>query len=151
MGGGACSNIISSNPADVILLIFALLVLVICCGCIWAFFYAIFLFIFSKWDDNKVKSAWNSIRYMIIGIFLTVMLLFAWPTLLRLFNMPNSGIYSAKNIFNKIGTVVSCLSEWVVYVTKHPNDGPLWWSEGSLFGWSSNNLDYDEPFEFGEL
>lgn len=142
--GGSCGNIISSNPADVILFIFALLVLIICCWCIWAFFYAIFLFIFSKWDDNKVKSAWNSIRYMIIWIFLTVMLLFAGPTLLRLFNMPNSGIYSARNIFNKIGTVVSCFTEWVVFVVKNPDSGPLW-NQG-YYGWS-----YNESFEFDEL
>ena len=146
----ACSNVISPNPADVILLVFALLVLVICVWCIWAFFYAIFLFIFSKWDDSKVKSAWNSIRYMIIWIFLTVMLLFAWPTLLRLFNMPNSGNYSARNIFTKIWTVVSCLTEWIVFVAKNPESGPLW-SQGSFYGWSSDDLDYDEPFEFDEL
>lgn len=148
--GGVCSNIISSNPADVILLVFALLVLFICCWCIWAFFYAIFLFIFSKGDDSKVKWAWNSIRYMIIWIFLTVMLLFAWPTLLRLFNMPNPGNYSARNIFSKIGSVVTCLTAGVVTVVKDPaNNSPLW-SPWNYYGWSSDGVVYNE-FEFGEL
>ena len=146
--GGACSNVISSNPSDVILLVFALLVLIICCWCIWAFFYAIFLFIFSKWDDNKVKWAWNSIRYMIIWIFLTVMLLFAWPTLLRLFNMPNPGNYSARHIFTKIGSVVSCLTAGVVEVVKDPaNNSPFW----SSYGRSSDSITYEETFEFNEL
>lgn len=89
---------------------------------------------------------------MIIGIFLTVMLLFAWPTLLRLFNMPNSGIYSARNIFSKIWSVVSCLTEWVVFIAKHPDEGPLWTNPWGFYGWaSSDDFDYDDSFEFGEL
>ena len=124
--GNACSNIVSSNPADVILLIFAIILLVVLCGCIWAFFYSIFLFIFSKWDDAKVKSARNSIRYMIIGIFLTVMLLFMGPTLLKLFRLKNSEMYSAKNIFGKMGNIISCLTTWVVSVVKdYPNNNPF--------------------------
>lgn len=151
--GGACSSVISSNPADVILLVFAFLVLIIFCWCIWAFFYAIFLFIFSKWDDNKVKSAWNSIRYMIIWIFLTVMLLFAWPTLLRLFGMPNPENYSARKIFTKIWSVITCLSTGVVTVVKDPaNNSPFEWLD-SFSAWNSDDLTSydDEPFVFDEL
>lgn len=144
---GVCGNIISSNPADVILLVFALLVLLVCWGCIWTFFYAIFLFIFSKWDDSKVKSAWNSIRYMIIWVFLTVMLLFMWPTLLRLFNMPNPENYSAKNIFTKIWAVVSCISRWVVTVVKDPANS----STNFFYVSTSDGMTYDESFSFDEL
>ncbi len=140
----ACSNIITANPADVILFIFALLVLIVLIWCIWAFFYAVFLFIFSRWDDSKVKSARNSIRYMIIGLFLTVMLLFMWPTMLKLFRMSNSDDYSAKYIFIKIGNIVSCIWTWIVSViTDYPNNNPFWstadliWSSQSLWNWSS--------------
>ena len=122
----ACSNIITPNPADVILLVFAVLVLVVLVWCIWAFFYAIFLFVFSRWDDSKVKSAWNSIRYMIIGLFLTVMLLFMGPSLLKAFNMANSDNYSAKYIFVKIGNILSCVSTGVTsVVTDYPNNNPF--------------------------
>ena len=122
-----CSNIITSNPADVILLVFAMIVLVVLVWCIWAFFYAIFLFIFSRWDDSKVKSAWNSIRYMIIGLFLTVMILFMWPMILRLFRVANPDYYSAKYIFVKVGNIVSCVSLWVVSVVKdYSNNNPFW-------------------------
>ena len=122
----ACSNIITANPADVILFVFALIVLVVLVWCIRAFFYAIFLFIFSRWDDSKVKSAWNGIRYMIIGLFLTVMILFMAPTVLRVFRVRNSEAYSAKYIFVKVGNIVTCVSTWIVKViTDYPNNNPF--------------------------
>ena len=124
--GNACSNIITANPADVILFVFALIVLVILVGCVWAFFYAIFLFIFSKWDDSKVKLAWNSIRYMIIWLFLTVMILFIAPTGLKIFRVQNSESYSAKYIFVKVGNIVSCVTTWISKVlTDYPNNNPF--------------------------
>ena len=140
----ACSNIITPNPADVILFVFALIVLVVLVWCIWAFFYAIFLFIFSRWDDSKVKSAWNGIRYMIIGLFLTVMILFMAPTVLRIFRVRNSEDYSAKYIFVKVGNIVTCVSTWIVRVlTDYPNNNPFGDSSDPLWitdaFWSSNN------------
>jgi len=135
----ACSNIITANPADVILFIFAVIVLIVLVWCIWAFFYAIFLFIFSRWDDSKVKSAWNSIRYMIIWLFLTVMLLFMWPTMLKMFRMTNSDNYSAKYIFVKIGNIVTCVWTWIASVlTDYPNNNPFW-SSANVF-WNSESL-----------
>lgn len=122
----ACTNIIWTNPADVILFVFALIVLVVLVWCIWAFFYAVFLFIFSRWDDSKVKSAWNGIRYMIIWLFMTVMLLFMWPTLLRFFRLQNADNYSAKYIFVKVWNIVSCIWTWIVAVIKdYPNNNPF--------------------------
>jgi hypothetical protein len=143
----ACANIITANPADVILFVFALIVLVVLVWCVWAFFYSVFLFIFSKWDDSKVKSAWNCIRYMIIWLFITVMLLFMWPSLLRLFRVPNADDYSAKYIFVKVGNIVTCVSTWIVKVlTDYPNNNPFWatsdplWITQSIWWWSSNWL-----------
>jgi len=122
-----CSNIITSNPADVILFVFALIVLVVLVWCLWAFFYAIFSFIFSKWDDAKVKRAWNAIRYMIIGLFITVMLLFVWPAILRLFGVQNADEYAVKNIFIKVGNIVNCVTTWITRViTDYPNNNPFW-------------------------
>jgi energy-coupling factor transporter transmembrane protein EcfT len=130
----ACSNIITANPADVILLIFALIVLVALVGCIRTFFYAIFLFIFSRWDDSKVKLARNAIRYMIIWLFVMVMLLFVAPTLLKIFKVPNPENYSAKYIFVKVGSIVNCVSTWITrVVTDYPNNNPFGDSEYPLF------------------
>ncbi len=124
--GNACSSLITPNPADVILFIFGMIVLAVLIGCIWAFFYAIFLFIFSRWDDSKVKSAWNGIRYMIIWLFLTVMILFIGPAVLKFFRIQNPDYYSAKYIFVKVGAIVTCISQWVVsVVTDYPNNNPF--------------------------
>lgn len=132
----ACSNIITANPADVILFVLSLIVLIVLIGCIRAFFYAIFMFIFSKWDDAKAKSAWNSVRYMVIGLLLTVMLLFMWPWLLKLFRMDNSEDYSARNIFSKIWNIVVCVCTWFTSVlTDYPNNNPFW-STANPFSWS---------------
>ena len=141
----ACSNIITANPADVILFVFALIVLVILVWCVWAFFYAIFLFIFSKWDDSKVKLAWNGIRYMIIGLFLTVMILFIAPTVLKVFRVRNYEGYAAKYIFVKVGNIVNCVTTWIVSVlTDYPNNNPfgdtsdpLWITDA--IWWNPNN------------
>ncbi len=128
--GNACSNIITPNPADVILLVFALIVLAVLIWCIWAFFYAVFLFIFSRWDDSKVKLAWNAIRYMIIWLFITVMVLFMAPTILKIFRVPNPDNYSAKYIFVKVGYIVSCVSTWITsVVTDYANNNPFWHTE----------------------
>ena len=141
----ACSNIITANPADVILFVFALVVLVALIWCIWAFFYAIFLFIFSRWDDSKVKTAWNSIRYMIIWLFLTVMVLFMAPSVLRVFKMNNANDYSAKYIFVKVWNIVSCVTTWITKVlTDYPNNNPFWdtsdplWITDAIW-WSYDN------------
>ena len=145
--GNACSNIITANPADVILFVFALIVLVVLVWCIWAFFYAVFLFIFSRWDDSKVKSAWNGIRYMIIWLFMTVMLLFMWPTILRLFRMQNTDIYSAKAIFVKVGNIVTCVWTGLVSVIKdYPNNNPFgstsdpFWTTQSIGDYNTNGM-----------
>lgn len=81
------------------------------------------------------------------------MLLFAWPALLGVFRMPNPDNYSAKKIFAKIWTVVSCLTEWVVSIVKDPeNNSPLW-SFGNVYVWSSDDdfSDDGETFTWEEL
>ena len=126
----ACSNIITANPADVILFVFALIVLAVLIWCVRAFFYAVFLFIFSKWDDTKVKLAWNAIRYMIIWLFITVMVLFMAPTILKVFRVHNPNNYSAKYIFVKVWNIVSCISTWITsVVTDYANNNPFWDTE----------------------
>jgi H+/Cl- antiporter ClcA len=81
--------------------------LLICLGCIYAFLRAIFLFIFSKWDEKQVKSAWSSIRYMIIWLFLTVLLLFAAPSFLRFMHVQGAEKYTPKNVIAYMGKILS--------------------------------------------
>jgi len=94
----------ASSPdtvADIILFILAAMVILIAAWCIFSFVRAIFFFIFSQGKDEKIKKAWNSIRYMIIGIFLTVILLFLFPLIFKWVWLENYSKYTAKNIFAK--------------------------------------------------
>jgi heme/copper-type cytochrome/quinol oxidase subunit 2 len=52
--------------ADVILNILAILTLLVFIGVIYAVVYATFMFIFSGGNEEKIKKAWNSIRYALL-------------------------------------------------------------------------------------
>lgn len=91
---------------EIVLYILGAVVLIICGGCIYAFFRAIFLFIFSKGDEKEIKSAWSSIRYMILGLFFTVMLLFVSPTLLKFMRLQGADKYTPKAIFTYMGKIL---------------------------------------------
>jgi hypothetical protein len=81
-------------------IVLAVLVLIIFWGSIYAFFYAIFLFIFSAWDAEKIQKAWNSIRYMILGIIFTIMLLFVFPVIFTRVWLSSADKFKAQSIFN---------------------------------------------------
>ncbi len=91
----------TNSIQNLILIILALVIILISAWSIYAFIRAIFLFIFSQWKEEKIKKAWNSIRFMIMGIFLTVFLLFMFPVIFKRVWLDNYEEYSAKNIFNK--------------------------------------------------
>lgn len=94
----AASN---SSVQNVILIVLALVIIAISVWSLYAFVRAILLFIFSQWKEDKIKKAWNSIRFMIMGIFLTVFLLFTFPLIFKWMWIENPEEYSAKSIFNK--------------------------------------------------
>ncbi len=99
----------NSTLENIIMIILAVLIIIISVWSIYAFFRAIFLFIFSGGDDEKVKSAWSSIRYMIIWLTMTILILFLFPLVLDRMRIPNSDNFSATNIFAKAWDVL----EWV--------------------------------------
>jgi len=72
----------SGGLEEILLSLLAIVIILIFVGSLYAFFYAIFLFIFSSGDAEKIKKAWNSIRYMILGIVLTIAILFLFPVVL---------------------------------------------------------------------
>ena len=92
--------------SDIILFILAAMVILIAAWCIFSFVRAIFFFIFSQGKDEKIKKAWNSIRYMIIGIFLTVILLFLFPLIFKWIWLEGYERYTAKSIFNKAWDII---------------------------------------------
>jgi hypothetical protein len=67
---------------------------------------AILKFVFSGGDTEKIKQARNSIRYMIIGIILTMVLLFLFPYVFQFLSVPGYKVYTAQNIFQKAGEIL---------------------------------------------
>ena len=91
----------SSSIQELILIILAIVVIAISIWSIYAFIRAILLFIFSQGQEEKIKTAWNSIRYMIIGIIFTIAFLFIFQYGFKWTKMDGYENYTAKNIFNK--------------------------------------------------
>jgi ABC-type Fe3+ transport system permease subunit len=88
-----------SLMANVILSILAIMVLLVFVGIVYAVVYSVFMFIFSWWNEEKIKKAWNSIRYAILWLILTLFILFAIPWFLRTIKVPWYKNYTAWNIF----------------------------------------------------
>ena len=85
--------------SNVILSILAIMVLLVFGGVIYAIVYAIFMFVFSGWNEEKIKKAWNSIRYAVLGFILTLIILFWIPGFLRAIKVPGYQYYTSANIF----------------------------------------------------
>ena len=96
-----------ANFQNVILTVLAIVVIVILIGCIYTFIRAIFHFIFSQSKEENKKKGRNSIRFMIIGVILTLILLFLIPTVLRFMNVPDYDVYTPKNIFSRAGVLIN--------------------------------------------
>lgn len=90
-----------ASVSSFVLTLFALLVIIIFGGSIYAFFSAVYLFIFSAGDADKIKKAWNSIRYMILGVIMTIIFLFIFPIIFQKIKLPGYERYSANNIFSQ--------------------------------------------------
>lgn len=128
---------------NIILTVLAITVIAICIWCIYAFVRAIFLFIFSQWKEDKIKAAWNSIRYMIMGIILTIVLLFFFPLIFKFMNVQWYEIYSARNIFNKSWELIKSVSGLWNIIRESQQDmkyrGQLYYDTDSS---SSSTLNY---------
>jgi len=91
---------------NIFLSIMALIIIIIFGGVIYTILYAIFLFIFSKGDEKKIKQAWDSIRYAIIGVLFTIFLLFVFPIIFQKLHIPGYRVYTAKNIFKRASKIL---------------------------------------------
>jgi len=113
---------------NLILNLLAILIIIIFWWALYAFVSAIFLFIFSKWNKEKIEKAINSLRYMLLWIFLSLFLLFGFPLIAKKIQIPWYEVYTAKNIFNRastlLKTVISTISwtyKWSWYNTDEKN------------------------------
>lgn len=92
---------VDTSLEGMILTILAVIVIIVFGGSIYSLVLAIFQFIFSHGEAEKIKKAWNNIRYMIIGLIFTIALLFIFPLVFRVLEVQGYKVYTAKNIFNR--------------------------------------------------
>jgi len=88
-----------SMMSNIILSLLAILTLLVFIWVIYAVLYAVFMFIFSWGNEEKIKKAWSSIRYAILGFILTLIVLIAIPWFLRAIKVPWYSQYTSTNIF----------------------------------------------------
>jgi len=110
-----------SMLSNIILNILAILVLLVFIGVIYALVYAIFMFVFSWWNEEKIKKAWSSIRYALLWFLLTLIVLFAIPWFLRAIKVPGYRQYTSQNVFKTAKWWVYTIM-WVFHSTKSPVD-----------------------------
>lgn len=124
---------------DILLTIFAIIVIVVLAWCVYAFFRAIFFFIFSGGKEEERKKWWNSIRFMVIGVILSIALLISFPYVLKSMNVELSEEYSTKQVFNKAGDLFKKIFEvWkIVKDAQKENEfrGQLYYDINSQDSW----------------
>lgn len=117
-----------SMMSNIILNLLSILILLIFIGVIYAIVYAIFMFIFSWGSDEKIKKAWNSIRYSILGFIISLIILIAIPWFLRAIKVPWYSQYTSSNIFKTS-------KFWVDKIIK-------------IFNNTSSSIDFDEKNDY---
>ncbi len=90
---------------DVLLIIFAIIVIIILFWCLYSFIRAIFFFIFSGWKDEQKKKWRNAIRFMVVGIIISLVLLIWFPYVIRAINPDVSEDYTTKKVFSTAGNL----------------------------------------------
>lgn len=91
---------------DIILTVLAILIIIIFAGAIYSLFRAIFQFIFSDGKDDVIQKAIKNIRFTIMGIVVTLILLFVFPILFKQMKVSGYQYYTAQNIFNRAGQII---------------------------------------------
>jgi formate hydrogenlyase subunit 3/multisubunit Na+/H+ antiporter MnhD subunit len=97
---------------SIVLTILAWLIIIIFWWAIYAFFLAIWLFIFSWGNEEKIKKARTSLRFMILWIIMTLAFLFIFPALFKMMKIPWYQAYTAENIFKQASYIISSLLDF---------------------------------------
>lgn len=111
----------------VILTVLAIIVIIIFAWAIYSFFHSIFLFIFSKGEEDNKKKARDGIRFMIWGVILTVILLLFFPVALKYIGVQWYEVYEAKNIFARVGQIFDSATDFGKDVTGSQKWVENWW------------------------
>jgi formate hydrogenlyase subunit 3/multisubunit Na+/H+ antiporter MnhD subunit len=117
-----------ANFQNAILTLLACVVLIIIVWCFYTFIRAIILFVFSGNKEDNKKKGRNSIRFMIIGIILSLLLLFMVPTVLRAMNVPSYESYSAKHVFVRAWDVINYILKLGNVIKKSQENNQILWN-----------------------
>ncbi len=93
--------------SNILLTVIAVLVIAILLGSIYSLFAAIFFFIFSGGDEERKKKGFNSLRYMIIGLLVTGVLLFLVPYVFTLLYLPGAELFNVSNVLVRMREILS--------------------------------------------
>ncbi len=93
--------------SNILLTVVAVLVIAILLGSIYSLFAAIFFFIFSGGDEERKKKGFNSLRYMIIGLLITGILLFLVPYVFTLLHLPGGELFNVSNVLVRMREILS--------------------------------------------
>lgn len=125
----------ATSIAAMVQTVIALVVIAVFVMAIVSFIMAIWDFITSEWDEEKKKRGWNRIRFMMIGIILTIIFLIIFPLFLRRVWVLNYEAFTAPAIFARVGQILNYLFSIGWLVQNFAID--QWWF--SLSPWSSTS------------
>lgn len=87
--------------------VIALVVIAVFVMAIVSFLMAIRDFVRSEWEEAEKKKWWNRIRFMMIGVILTIVFLIVFPLFLRQLWVINYEMFAAPNIFIRVGQILN--------------------------------------------
>jgi len=96
----------NTNFQNIILTVLAIIVIIVLLWSLYTFIRSIILFVFSHSKEENKKKWWNGIRFMIIGVILTIVLLFLVPVVLKWMRVPEYDTYTTKNVFNRVWDLI---------------------------------------------
>ncbi|AKH32618.1 hypothetical protein XF24_00258 [candidate division SR1 bacterium Aalborg_AAW-1] len=99
----------ATSIAAMVQTVIALVVIAVFVMAIVSFIMAIWDFITSEGDEEKKKRGWNRIRFMMIGIILTIIFLIIFPLFLRRVGVLNYEAFTAPAIFARVGQILNYL------------------------------------------
>jgi len=91
---------------NVILTILAILVILIFAGSLYSFVAGIFLLIFSRGATETIDKAFKSFRYALLGILLTLFLLFVFPFVLGKIWITQYTYFTADKVFQRASQLI---------------------------------------------
>ena len=96
---------------NLIITIFALIIMAIFGWVLYAIFMSIFQFVFSWWNTEKIKKAWNNIRYAFLGVIFSFLILFAVPAIVSYSKIDGYKYYTTGEIFKMSKKIIKTITD----------------------------------------